>query len=413
MESNNKNKPDISALKIAPEMKAHSKGRKAGIWIISMLVLAGILFFSARVYLSRPVEVHTAVVQRQASNQPRTVLNASGYVEPRRRATVAAQITGQVVEMLVEEGMRVEKGQVLARLDDLHARARLEASKADLNVARARISELEISLVDAEKNFTRVYTLFKRTVASQEEVDKAKIIRDRYRAQLARAQEEIRAAEARVQIAQRDLDNCTIRSPFTGIAISKDAQVGEIVSPISAGGGYTRTGIATIVDMRSLEIEVDVNENYISNVKQGQKAIATLDAYPDWKIPATVRTLIPTADRQKATVKVRLAFDTLDPKILPDMGVKVAFMTKDEASSAASQTVLIVPKAAIRELEGKAVVFVYSGDIVERRTVKKGKVFGENAEILAGLAEGQKVVVNGSDNLKDGQKVIVRGGTKW
>ena len=412
MESNSKNKPDVGSLKIAPEMKARSKKRKPIIWIISSIVLVGIILYFGMAFLERPVEVQTVVVRKQQTHQPRTVLNASGYVEPRRRATVAAKITGQVVEMLIEEGMHVKKGQVLARLDDLQARARFEASKADLDVARARISELEIGLVDAERDFSRINTLFSKNVASREEVDKAKIIMDRYRAQLSRCREEIRAAEARVRVARGDLENCTIRSPFAGIAVSKDAQVGEIVSPVSAGGGYTRTGIATIVDMSSLEIEVDVNENYISNVKVGQKAIATLDAYPDWKIPANVRTLIPTADRQKATVKVRLAFAELDPKILPDMGVKVAFMT-EVTPSKSSEKALVVPKTAIRELEGKSFVFVCQGDFVERRSVRKGDVIGDNVEILAGLMDGHQVVIDGPDNLKDGQKVLIRGGVKW
>jgi len=405
--SNKQNKPSLSDLKIDPSLKVHKKERKLSLLVISGIVLIVVMYALGLMLREGPVEVATAVVQKYQPDQGLTILNASGYVEARRKATVAAKITGKVMELFVEEGMRVKEGQVLARLDDREAKARYESSRAELKVTLARIKELEVNLKDAGRDLSRSKDLFSQGVASQENLDKAKAAVDRYRAQLSYLGEEVQAARARVVVAERDLENCTIGSPFGGIVISKDAQIGEIVSPVSAGGGFTRTGIATIVDMDSLEIEVDVNESYIANVKIGQKVIATLDAYPDWKIPATVRTLIPSADRQKATVKVRIAFDELDPRILPDMGVKVAFTTGGVASQENAQTV-VVPKAAIREDGGRSVVFVVRNDVVERRAVKTGSAAVDTIEVLAGLVDGEQVVVSGSGELNDGRKVVVK-----
>jgi len=266
---------------------------------------------------------------------------------------------------------------------------------------------MEIALKAAERNLSRIITLHRKGVTSQEDLDKATIAVDRYKAQLHRTKVEIRSAEAQVKVSQQDLENCTIRAPFSGIIVSKDAQVGEIVSPISAGGGFTRTGIATIVNMDSLEIEVDVNEAYIANVLTGQKVLATLDSYPEWKISASVRTVIPTADRQKATVKVRIAFDTLDPRILPDMGVKVAFMS-EAAKHQETNPLSIAPKNAVKDSDGTPFVFVLNGDSVERRAVKPGKTIANNVEILAGLRPGEQVVTSSTKELKDGQKIEIK-----
>ena len=230
---------------------------------------------------------------------------------------------------------------------------------------------------------------------------------DSFRARIALAREQVGAAEARVKVAQQDLDNCTVRAPFGGIVVSKDAQRGEMVSPVSAGGGFTRTGIATIVDMASLEIEVDVNESYIARVKAGQPVTAVLDAYPDWQISGKVRTVIPTADRQKATVKVRAAFDKLDPRILPDMGVKLTFLGDERAAPTAAGRVL-VPRTAVREEGGAAAVFVHHEGRLERRAVKLGQARGNEHEVLAGLSDGDQVVTAGINELRDGQNVRVK-----
>jgi RND family efflux transporter MFP subunit len=250
--------------------------------------------------------------------------------------------------------------------------------------------------------------LWTRGLVAEQARDQARMAVDSLRARIALAREQVGAAEARVRIGQQDLDNCTVRAPFAGIVVSKDAQRGEMVSPTSAGGGFTRTGIATIVDMSSLEIEVDVNESYIARVRSGQPVTAVLDAYPDWPIPAKVRTVIPTADRQKATVKVRAAFDRLDPRILPDMGVKVTFLGEEPSTPASASGRVVVPRTAVREDGGTAAVFVYREGRVERRAVRLGQARGHEQEVIAGLTDGEQVVVTAVNELRDGQRAQIR-----
>jgi RND family efflux transporter MFP subunit len=246
--------------------------------------------------------------------------------------------------------------------------------------------------------------LWKDGAIGEQVVDQARTTAASFRARIATAEEQVRAADARVRVAQQDVDNTIIRAPFGGIVVSKDAQRGEMVSPVSAGG-FTRTGIATIVDMNSLEIEVDVNESYIARVRSGQPVTAVLDAYPEWQIPAKVRTVIPTADRQKATVKVRVAFDRLDQRILPDMGVKVTFLGEEPGTRAAGPAGVLIPRAAVREEGGSQVVFVYRDGQVERRAVRVGQARGGDQEIVAGLSDGERVIVKGLEGLRDGQRV--------
>jgi len=400
-------RPRVSDLTI-DDVSRHSPAKRR--WVPIALVLATLVAAVLAVVALRgphAIEVATATARPAASGSAATVLNASGYVEPRRRATVAAKITGRVTEVLVDEGMPVEAGQVLARLDDADARRQMEAARANRDVARAALDEIEVNLADAERRLRRTEELRRDGVASEQDLDTATATADALRAQLKVATRNLDAAGAQLAIAVQNLENYTIRAPFAGIAVSKDAQPGEMVSPVSAGGGFTRTGISTIVDMTSLEIEVDVNENHIAKVQPGQPAVATLDAYPDWRIPATVRTIIPTADRQKATVKVRLTFDELDPRILPDMGVKVAFQERagdtDEAPSAQS----VVPRNAVRRDGERSVVFLVDGDSVERRAVTTGRELGAEIEILAGVPPGSTVVVDPPDDLADGQKISI------
>jgi RND family efflux transporter MFP subunit len=317
---------------------------------------------------------------------------------------VSSKITGKVTEVLVDEGMHVERNQILARLDDIDARRRADAARAQCDVARAALDEIEVSLADAERTLRRTLDLAEEGVASQQDLDSATAAVDGLRARLAVARRSLDAAEADLAVAQQDLDNYTIRAPFSGIAVSKDAQPGEMVSPVSAGGGFTRTGISTIVDMASLEIEVDVNESYIAKVTPGQPADAVLDAYPDWHIPASVRTVIPTADRQKATVKVRLTFDELDPRILPDMGVKVAFRETASEAERAPAAQSLVPTSALRRETDGALVFVLADDHLERRAVTAGRALGAEVEIVAGVSPGERVVIGGDADLEDGQR---------
>ena len=362
--------PDLASLRIDAGARTKNGGKKrprliiaAGIALVIILVLITVAV------KNKNVTVEVAVARPAAESKGEVVLNASGYVTPRRRSTVAAKITARVREMLVEEGMHVKEGQVLAYLDDSDAKVSLTAAEAALKVARAGVKELEVNEVDVMRSLKRVRNLHQEKVASRENLDHTQAAADAVNARRKLALEQVESAQAQFEVARQDLDNCTVRAPFPGIVVSKDAQVGEMVSPISAGGGFTRTGIATIVDMDSLEIEVDVNESYIAKVTVGQKVDAVLDAYPDWHIPASVRTTIPTADRQKATVKVRIAFDRLDPRILPDMGVKVSFLSSEPTKSATGAQA-IIPKEALREAGGKQIVLeVVNNRIEDRKSV--------------------------------------------
>jgi RND family efflux transporter MFP subunit len=336
------------------------------------------------------------------------VLDASGYVTARRQATVSAKITGKVTEVLIEEGMRVQEGDVLARLDDTEAKAQLALAQAQLVAARSQLAEVQAQLVQAERDFERQRELFRRQLVAAQAMDAALAQRDMLRARLANLEEQIRVAEEGVAVARVQLENTEIRAPFSGVVIAKAAQPGEMISPISAGGGFTRTGIGTIVDMDSLEIQVDVNESFINRVTPGQPVEAVLNAYPDWRIPGAVIAIIPTADRNKATVKVRVAIKQKDPRIVPDMGVRVAFL--GPASSAPAAGVL-VPAEAVRADGDRGVVFVYKGDTVERRAVALGKTVGPDRQVLSGLREGERVVLSPPAALDDGDPVkLAKGG---
>ncbi len=397
--------PDLSGLRIGEHAR---RDPRRGPWyalaagVLVLLVAAGLFF-----WLRDPApDVDVATVRADKGGRA-ALLNASGYVTPRRRATIAAKITARVNDILAEEGMQVEPGQILARLDDSDARARLASAKADREATAATLGDLRVNLANAERELARQEELFKRGLVAEQARDLARTAVDSFRARLALARGQVEAAEARVKVAQQDLDNCIVRAPFAGVVVSKDAQRGEMVSPISAGGGFTRTGIATIVDMSSLEIEVDVNESFIARVTPGQPVTAVLDAYPDWQVPAKVRTVIPTADRQKATVKVRATFERLDPRILPDMAVKVTFLGEERAAPAGAGRVLI-PKAALRQEGDTAVVFVHREGRVERRAVRLGQTRGNDHEVVAGLSDGEQVVTTGVHELRDGQPVRVK-----
>lgn len=398
--------PDLSALRI--DERARRGPRRLG-WRAIAVALVVLLAGAAGLFVAlreKAPEVEVAVVRADTGGRA-ALLNASGYVTPRQRATIAAKITARVNEIYVDEGMQVEPGQVLAKLDDSDARARLGSAAAERDATAATLGDLRVNLENAERELRRVDELWERKLVAEQARDQARMAVDSLKARLVLAREQVGAAEARVKVAQQDLDNCTVRAPFGGIVVSKDAQRGEMVSPVSAGGGFTRTGIATIVDMGSLEIEVDVNESYIARVKTGQPVTALLDAYPDWQIPAKVRTVIPTADRQKATVKVRATFDRLDPRILPDMGVKVTFLGEERSPPATAGRVLVA-RAALVEEGGTTAVFVHREGRVERRAVRLGQARGNEQEVLAGLSNGEQVVTTGAKQLRDGQSVRVK-----
>src|ERR1700745_2795388 len=352
---------DLASLKIHDT--ARSRGGAGKFWGFFAAGIGALLLVAGGVFAlkNRAPVVEVAVARPAGDPTQQTLLNASGYVTPRRRATVAAKITGRVTGVFFDEGNRVKEGQLLATLDDSDVRRALDSAVAGRTSSRAAIQDLQVQLRYAEIQLRRASELKAANVQSQDQLDNAQTAADSLRAKIALAKQQVAAANARIQEAQQAVDNCTIRAPFAGIIVSKDAQVGEMVSPISAGGGFTRTGIATVVDMNSNEIEVDVNESYIARVKDGQSVTAILDAYPDWEIPSKVRTIIPSADRQKATVKVRISFLKLDPRILPDMGIKVTFLgekPKQVAGGKAAEANALIPQNAVHDDAGKKIVFL-------------------------------------------------------
>ena len=402
-------KQDLAALRIERVHDRPGVGRGVA-WIAALIVVATAAFGAWRwVTRERVVEVEAATVTERAAGTQAAILNASGYVTARRRATVSSKITGKVVEVNVEEGMAVREGQVLARLDDSTAKATLALALARAESARKAVHESEVHLAQARLTLNRVSELRKKGIATAADVDGAQADVDGTEARIAALLEQVNVAEQQVALERTEVDNTIIRAPFAGVAISKDAQPGEMVSPVSGGGGFTRTGICTIVDMRSLEIEVDVNESYINRVRPAQEVSAVLDAYPDWQIPSHVITTVPAADRQKATVLVRIGFNQLDPRILPDMGVKVTFLREaDQSPDPIARATALVPRAAVVPSDGNTFVFVIRGDVVERRAVKIGGADGDRVEILAGLSAGDRVVLSPPPDLIDGAKVAVK-----
>jgi len=331
------------------------------------------------------------------------LLNASGYVTARRQATVSSKVTGKVVEVKVEEGMKIDACQILPRIDSSNVEKGLRMSEAQSESARKALDETRANLEQAERELVRFAQLAANKVASQSDLDRAEAEAKSLSARLEKQKADVVVSERDIAQWQQQLDDTTIRAPFAGIVTSKNAQPGEMISPMSAGGGFTRTGICTLVDMSSLEIEVDVNENYINRVEPGQRVEATLDSYPDWHIPSKVIAIIPTADRQKATVKVRVGFENLEPRILPDMGVKVAFQGAEEKQPARRS--IMIPKSAIRQRDGRDVIWIARAGRVEQRAVTVGTPRGDEVTVVAGLLGGERVVVEGADKLADGARI--------
>jgi HlyD family secretion protein len=399
---------DLSALKIEREPLNTGGGRWVK-WVFLLLFLGGAGFWAFTWFTrERPIEVEVASVSERAAGTSASVLTGKGYVTARRRATVSSKVTGKVIEVNVEEGMAVREGQVLARLDDSTLQAALGLYRAQLEAAKRQIPESEVRLEQARVQLQRQERLRKEGLNTPNDIDNAKAEVDSLVARIASAQETVKVAESQIAMQQTAIDDTVIRAPFSGVALSKDAQPGEMVSPVSAGGGFTRTGISTIVDMRSLEIEVDVNESYINRVSASQPVSAVLDAYPEWQIPAKVIAVVPTADRQKATVLVRIGFNALDPRILPDMGVKVTFLREADAAAPVAQAMTLVPKAAVKTEGGNSYVYLVQQTTVERRAIKTGGTDGDRLEVTAGLKGGDRVVVSPPPELAEGVQIAIK-----
>ena len=389
-----------------------SKKWLIGVFVGPLIALAAAGFV---IYGDRAPQVQVAQARAiggsGANSGPASVLDASGYVTARRQATVSSKITGKVIEVLIEEGMRVEEGQVLARLDPVDADAQRDLSQSQLEAARTQLQEARTQLALADKTLARSRELLARKLVAQSQFDEAESQRNALAARVATGQRNVEVAQDALQLSDIGIDNTVVRAPFTGVVTVKAAQPGEMISPISAGGGFTRSGIATIVDMDSLEVQVDVNESFIGRVSANQPVTATLNAYPDWKIPAHVIAIVPTADRGKATVKVRIALDAKDARIVPEMGVRVSFLEAKAAQTASAAPApppgVLVPANALATREGATVAFVLSEDRVQQRTVQTGRTLGDDREVTHGLNGGERVVLDPPDTLKDGDAVRV------
>jgi RND family efflux transporter MFP subunit len=339
------------------------------------------------------------------------LLDASGYVTAQREATVSAKIPGKVLVVLIQEGQRVAANQVLARLDDSNARAAEDQALAQVGQAQANVRAAEAAVADADVKYQRFRGLSGQGVVADQAIDDARTTLDSARANLGVQRSVVTVAKAGLEIARRNLDDTVVRAPFAGVVTAKSAQPGEIVAPV-AGGGFTRTGICTIVDMDSLEVEVDVAESFINRVRQGMPAVVRLNAYPEWAIPAELITVIPTADRSKATVTVRVGLKARDPRIVPDMGARVTFLSPQPAGSQAQapEGGVSVPDEAVKtDEDGQTVVFVVAGGRLERRAVRLGPHEGQNQIVIAGLRAGDVVAIS-DKTLNDGDKVRVTKG---
>ena len=404
----------LGQLRIDRSEPAEGPGSSRRAWLLGAGVLV-LVALAASVWIARSAHaalaVRTAIAQGAgaAGGKP-SVLDATGYVTARREATVSAQITGTVAAVLIEEGDHVKEGQILGRLDDTAQRAALAQAQAQLHTAQAVLGEDQAQLAQSERDVKRDEDLMDRKLVSQQAVEQARTQVATQTAQLEAQRRQIELAAANVRSAQVQLDYCTVRAPFTGVVIAKAAQVGEIISPLSAGGGFTRTGIGTLVDMDSLEIEVDVNEAYINRVQPGQPVESVLNAYPEWRIPSHVIAIIPTADRSKATVKVRIGLDVKDERIVPDMGVRVSFLEENKPAAGESAAPpaargVRVPAAAVRKEGDQDVVYVVGDHRAQRRVVTLGGSSGDERLVLSGVAAGEAVIVDAPAQLKDGAAV--------
>ncbi len=386
--------------------------------VIALLCLSAAAVAAFMLLRAPRFEVEAAVaVAPSIGGGSTAILQATGYVTARREATVSAQITGALTSVLIEEGEHVTAGQILAHLDDSAQKAGLAQAQAQLMAARSLLVQFQVQLEQARRDNQRNQDLIDRKLVSQQALETTQTQVATLEAQVESQRKQVELAQATLQGAQVQLDYTTVRAPFSGVIVAKAAQAGEIISPISAGGGFTRTGVGTIVDMDSLEIEVDVNEAYINRVQPAQSAQAVLDAYPDWTIPAHVIAIIPTADRSKATVKVRVAIEQKDPRILPDMGVRVSFLEQASernshgaaagagAASAPPQGVL-VPSSAIVERGGKSVVFTIDGARARARPVSPGQTYGDLRQV-DGIVAGTNLVRSPPQPMNDGAAIVI------
>ena len=365
----------------APPAAGGQQSSKLYLLAISVLIVGLIWWLFLSDDELKEVTTFTVKSLEMSDASATSILDASGYVVARRRATVSSKMTGKVIKVFIEEGMYVEEGQILAQLDD-------STMQADLNYSQSQLNE-------AKRIFNRTQELAKDELASQAALDAARA--------------SVEGLEALNAIRKQVVQDMKILAPFSGVVVYKAAQPGEMISPVSAGGGFTNTGICTIVDMDSLEVEVDVNEAFINRVKPGQPVITNLNAYPKWDIPSEVIAIIPTADRNKATVKVRIALLEKDERVLPDMGSRVSFLRKVENKSPEIvKEGVMIPLAAVAIKDDQSVVQALDGSKIRFTKVEVAEETANYARVIDGLKSGMTVVAIFDDELEDNQQVTVK-----
>ena len=409
--------PDLSGLRIdrdAPPAES-SPARRKVLLSAATLVLLAAAFFIYRAAHPSAVSVQVARAESLGGTPGASaaeILTANGYVVARQRASVSTEVSGRLNRLLVEEGSRVKKGQILGILQNQDQRSALESARAALASAEAGTAEAEASAKEAALARGRSEQLHAKGLVSQAELDRATAADDMARARVKSADAAVKNARARVQSAQVDYDKTFVRAPFAGAVLRKEAEVGEMVSPVPSSGGLTRGAIVTMANLETLEVEADVNEGYVSRVHEGMRAEIVLDAYPDDRFPAHVRQIVPTADRQKATVLVKVAFDRLDPRVLPERGVKTTFLADpiapSETGAAAIPAAVSIPKGALREAQGRAVVFVVEGNRAVMRGVSPRPLGQDRVIVSGGLAPGEMVIVEAPAGLGDKTRVKVK-----
>ncbi len=383
-----------------------AKKRRAW-WLLPLAVIVVLAIGATLLMSMRPTTVETAMARAAAELGTASVLDASGYITARRIATVSSKITGKVLEVLIEEGQRVKEGEVLAYLDPADAEAQRDLAGAQVASTQSQLAEAQAQLTLADQTLKRQRELAAAKLVSASSLDAAVADRASRAARLVSLQRAVEVAQDQLAIAALSVDNTVIRAPFAGVIVAKAAQPGEMISPISAGGGSIRTGIGTLVDMESLEVQVDVNEAYIGRVTPKMPVEAVLNAYPDWKIPAEVIAIVPTADRSKATVKVRIALKSKDPRIVPDMGVRVSFL--DETTPDAPPPAgAFVPERAVVTADGASHVFTVTDGRTTRVAVTLGEKRDTDQQVLTGLKGGETVVLSPPKGLGDGDRVATK-----
>jgi HlyD family secretion protein len=404
------NTHDLSRLRIDRDRPPRSVSRalrwSAYIAAASVLVIV-VLFLALRGRGGQTVQVALAEVIGGGASLS-TGVTANGYVVARTQASVSSKITGRLEFLGVDEGDVVEAGQVIARLEADDYAAALAQREADQATARAGLAESEAERDQLERDVARAKDLLARGLISDQETEQVEARLRSAEARVERYRATVAASEAAVGVARANLENTRIRAPFSGTILRKDAEVGEVVAPVATGSGLTRGAVVTMADFETLEVEVDVNESYIARVRHGQPATITLDAYPDIDYAARVRQIVPTADRQRATVLVKVSFVERNPRILPEMAATVEFLEAEGgAPEASTPPRVFVPAAAVQDEAGLQVVWIVRGDRVERREVDAGPVTGERREIRRGLSGGEPLVIAGAEGLEDGAKVTV------